>query len=492
MNSSSSWGEGLLDPSSFSLSSEEEKPPSKRRKESGAEPVTLASAAEKTVAESLGKLAESFSCRFTCGGELTSPDKIQLVYENSTGELNKVVFPGASDVDIQQLLDACSVASFGRNDQLVTDTNYRNSLKLDPDHFVTSFQVATTSIQLAAMTMMPNVQGIQAELYKLNIYTSGGFFKTHVDTPKSEQMFGSLVVCLPTQFSGGELVIRHHGHTVKFDWSSPPENPRKTASWAVFFSDVEHEVLPVTEGHRITLTYNLYAKTCETKAIEAIPLHDTSINPLYKELSAALCHPYFMRGGGVLGFVCQHKYACRDLNSTSSLPRLLKGADEIVYSVAKSLGLSVIVKPVIKDYRYYPSLIEDPTHYVLLEHHLDFRTGTSYYDEEDPCEVFTDLFSKGHHIHHITWCHNISEKFNDSQQEVAGCIGTHGNEPNIEVLYKIVAILVAVPEWGESRKSCGLSNPQDPQSTSGTMYSEAIFEKFCFHGKMPDYAFDRY
>ena len=227
----------------------DEEKPSNKESGAAADPVILASAAERTVAQSLGDLAESLSCRFTCGGELTSPDRIQLVYENTTGELHKVVFPGASDVDIQQLLDACSVASFGRNDQLVTDTNYRNSLKLDPNNFMTSFQVANTPIQLAAMTMMPNVQGIQAALYKLNIYTSGGFFKAHVDTPRSEQMFGSLVVCLPTQFSGGELVICHNGRTVKFDWSSPPDNPRKTASWAVFFSDVEHEVLPVTEGH---------------------------------------------------------------------------------------------------------------------------------------------------------------------------------------------------------------------------------------------------
>ena len=462
----------------------ENSPPSKRRKISGADPVTLASAAERTVAESLGDLTESLSCRFTCGGELTSPDKIQLAYENSTGELNKVVFPGASDADIQQLLDACSVASFGRNDQLVTDTNYRNSLKLDPDHFVTSFQVANTPIQLAAMTMMPTIQDIQAELYKLNIYSSGGFFKTHVDTPKSEQMFGSLVVCLPTQFSGGELVIRHHGRTVKFDWSSSPDNPRKTANWAVFFSDVEHEVLPVTEGHRITLTYNLYAKMCETKAI---PLHDTSINPLYKELSAALRHPHFMRSGGVLGFVSQHKYAYNDLNSTSSLPYLLKGADEIVYSVTKSLGLSVIVKPVIKDLMYYPS------NYILLKHFPDFCTSTSNYDEDDPCEVFTELFGNGNHIHHITWCQKFREKFIDSQQEIAGCIGTYGNEPAIGLYYQIAVILVAVPEWGEYRKSCGLVNPQDPlgkESTSGnksSSHSEAIFEKFCFHGKMPDY-----
>ena len=113
-------------------------------------------------------------------------------------------------------------------------------------------------------------------------------------------------------------------------------------------------------------------------------------------------------------------------------------------------------------------------HYLLLEHFLDFRTGTSYYDEDDPCEIFTELFGNGHHIDHITWCQKFREKFNDSQQEVAGCIGTHGNEPNIEVFYKIVAILVAVPEWGESRKGCGLVNPQDPlgkESPSGTMSS---------------------
>ena len=226
---------------------------------SGASAESLEATAEKKILESLGTLAESLSCRFSCGGELSSPDKIQLVYENKDGELRKVVLPGASDADVQQLLDACTVASFGVNDQLVTDTSYRNAVKLDPEHFTTSFHVADTPIQLNAMVMVPNVQGIRAELYKLNIYSAGGFFKAHVDTPRSDQMFGSLVVCLPTQFSGGELATRHHGREVKFDWSSPLESPRKTLSWAVFFSDVEHEVLPVTQGQRITLTYNLYS-----------------------------------------------------------------------------------------------------------------------------------------------------------------------------------------------------------------------------------------
>jgi len=38
------------------------------------------------------------------------------------------------------------------------------------------------------------------------------------------------------------------------DWSKNDS----CVSWAAFYSDVEHEVLEVANGHRITLTYNLY------------------------------------------------------------------------------------------------------------------------------------------------------------------------------------------------------------------------------------------
>ena len=71
------------------------------------------------------------------------------------------------------------------------------------------------------MLDMRGGHGIQAELYKLNICSGlGGHFKAHVDTPRSSGMFGSLVGCLPTQFSGGALITCHQGKEVGFDWSS--------------------------------------------------------------------------------------------------------------------------------------------------------------------------------------------------------------------------------------------------------------------------------
>ena len=46
---------------------------------------------------------------------------------------------------------------------------------------------------------MGNGQGVRADLIKLNIYSTGCFFKGHVDSPKGSA-FGSLVVFLPYEF----------------------------------------------------------------------------------------------------------------------------------------------------------------------------------------------------------------------------------------------------------------------------------------------------
>ena len=108
--------------------------------------------------------------------------------------------------------------------------------------------------------------------------------------------------------------------------------------WAAFFSDLEHEVLLVTSGYRVTLTYNLYYSA------PSIPtqLFDVTTIGLYQELSSALQTPHFMRDGGTLGFFCQHKYVETLTDDTladfSAQLSFLKG-DMIIYQVAKSLGL---------------------------------------------------------------------------------------------------------------------------------------------------------
>lgn len=73
---------------------------------------SLQQTAVDEIVKSLGELGKSIACRFSCGSALSSPDSVEIVYKDSDG-FSSVVFPGAERTAVQQLLRACSVASFG-------------------------------------------------------------------------------------------------------------------------------------------------------------------------------------------------------------------------------------------------------------------------------------------------------------------------------------------------------------------------------------------
>src|SRR5438270_6044937 len=70
-------------------------------------------------------------------------------------------------------------------------------------------------------------------------------------------MFATLVLALPSQSIGGELIVRHKGREAKLDIAS--DEPAEII-YAAFYADCVHEVLPVTQGYRATLVYNLIRK----------------------------------------------------------------------------------------------------------------------------------------------------------------------------------------------------------------------------------------
>jgi hypothetical protein len=77
-------------------------------------------------------------------------------------------------------------------------------------------------------------------------------------------------------------------------------------AYAVFFNDVEHEVLPVTSGHRVTLTNNLsfYDKRPSATDLASEPLsapeeeNERAFHSIFKVL---LNNPAFLPDGGTLG-----------------------------------------------------------------------------------------------------------------------------------------------------------------------------------------------
>ena len=160
-------------------------------------------------------------------------------------------------VQAQQLVAVAERAPYGRGPDTIIDTSVRNSWQIGPDrvHIGGRHWPRTLAAMVASVAEGLGVSDpIEAEFYKMLIYDEGSFFVSHRDTEKTPGMFATLVVMLPSFCAGGELVVRHKDRSVHLDLRT--EDPAE-ASFAAFYADCLHEVLPVTAGCRLTLVYNL-------------------------------------------------------------------------------------------------------------------------------------------------------------------------------------------------------------------------------------------
>lgn len=90
-------------------------------------------------------------------------------------------------------------------------------------------------------------------------------------------------------------MVRHEGREIDFDWE---HDSADTIQWAAFYSDCEHEIKTITDGDRITLTYNLYAVAeLLDKANRISAIIDPKSFPLYGFFKDILMMPGFMKKG---------------------------------------------------------------------------------------------------------------------------------------------------------------------------------------------------
>ncbi|PPQ72211.1 hypothetical protein CVT24_002368 [Panaeolus cyanescens] len=274
------------------------------------------------------------------------PNESKLFYQGPNG-LGMVDFSNVTDSDLEALSDACQPASFGVGGQDILDVSYRKAGKMDTSRFSSQFSPVTHGIiDLIREDLFKgeDERGIGVELYKLNVYGPGSFFKAHIDTPRSDNMFGSLVVILPTIHTGGSLIFRHGGKEWTFDSAGAVQvgdgASSYQAAYTAFYSDVEHEVTPVLSGYRVTLTYNLYFSS-NTAAAGAASIRSQSSITLAIEghLKSLLSDSSFLHTGGYLGFRLIHKYPVHKSTDLNLLAKTLKGPDARILFACTSLGL---------------------------------------------------------------------------------------------------------------------------------------------------------
>ena len=211
------------------------------------------------------------------------------------------------------------VASFGKNSEEVIDTEYRDANVIESNDYIMDFDPYNSDI-IDIITSNMCEENIKLVRDKLNIYNVGGHFKKHKDTPKS----GTLVVCLPSQFTGGELTLYTKiPTTIKFD-------KQDVIQWCAFYGDIDHEISNVTSGHRVTVTYQIYKTSTIYK-----------VDPQIVESLRTIIEPIT---NDVIAYKCRYLYSGKD--------PVLKNQDANICAAFQSLNFNPVLKNIVSHIDY--------------------------------------------------------------------------------------------------------------------------------------------
>ncbi|WPL17885.1 hypothetical protein Thiowin_02928 [Thiorhodovibrio winogradskyi] len=186
-------------------------------------------------------------------------------------------------VQASLLVEVAEQAPYGRGSETLVDTEVRRTWQIDAARLTLEGQRWLDDLD----ALMPRIAEdlgvtgeVEAELYKLLIYDAGSFFVSHRDSEKCPGMFATLVMILPSEFSGGELIVKHQNREVRLDLRR--EDPAAIA-YAAFYADCRHQVLPITDGCRLALIYNLFRR--DGGPLPQAPDHDSARGALTQVLS---------------------------------------------------------------------------------------------------------------------------------------------------------------------------------------------------------------
>ena len=155
-------------------------------------------------------------------------------------------------------------------------------------------------------------------------------------------MFGSLVIVFPTPHEGGEFVLRQSGNewTVDFAKIISEAEQQPCVGYVTFFSDVEHEILKVRSGNRVTLTYNLYFAPESRASIPSVSTPSPYEKFLALSLYMLMSDETVMPNGGYLGFGLRHQYPTAVGMHVNVFRDRLKGPDAMLVRALSALGVA--------------------------------------------------------------------------------------------------------------------------------------------------------
>ncbi len=276
-------------------------------------------------------------------------------------------------VQAEQLVALAEQAPYGRGPETLVDTEVRRTWQIDASKLQLSGRRWAEDLDQAVRQVTTGLGAhgkIEAELYKLLLYDAGSFFVSHRDTEKAPGMFATLVMVLPSPYTGGELIIRHKGQEARLDLRR--DEPSEVA-FAAFYADCRHEVQPVASGHRLALVYNLIRT--DDGPLPQPPDHDSVCAELVGRLHGWQGEP------NKLVLPLEHAYTQAELGFHS-----LKGVDASVASLLLDAARAA-------DCDLHLGLV------MVYEQGSAEYTGGDWYGDAVDMEV-GEVIDEGRYIHH--------------------------------------------------------------------------------------------
>jgi hypothetical protein len=367
--------------------------------------------------------------RFCCGSSHTVKQPMTLMVSAKEEKSFINLAKGITREQLGKLVDVASAAGFGRGAQEVFDPNYCSTLQLPSKYCSLSFHPSGTGILEEIARVFGTKKGwLIAQQGKINIYRTGAFFKQHLEVPKSTNMIGSLVVCFPCGHEGGQLVVYQDNTKQIFDFGLNSSYQGNKIQWAAFFCDCPHEILPVTSGEMLTVTYNLY--------VVEPPSPLATVDSFKTKLQHHIGDPTFLSKGGTLLFKCRHAYSTDALAVTDPCTAL-KGSDALLYSVTTRMGLRTRFQP------FFHTTKGDSERYFTAKRFREFKDPIHCESEED---FFRTFFQAEEIDPDYIWCSNKA-----SQNILSDIKAQCGNQPTTLHFYEAV-LLVTIPHFDERQE----------------------------------------
>ncbi|KAJ3317388.1 hypothetical protein HDU76_001200 [Blyttiomyces sp. JEL0837] len=331
---------------------------------------------------------------FSTGGRFNPPP--HLSWSVDIDGLGRIALPLCPQ-QAEALKLVCEPAPYGKGRETLFDTNVRNALQADAQLVHTSAKWNEAVQKLVSETVIQalGIAGkvVEARLYKLVLYETGGFFLRHQDTEKEGGMFGTLVVQLPSLFTGGELVTDHGRATKRFDHQ---KDSQSEFFYTAFFADVYHELKPVTSGWRLCLVYNLVQTSNG-------PLPTpTNFGPVVQQLNPAMRQWIKHKTPPKLIIQLEHKYTEANLSFTK-----LKGRDQSIVEALKLLKDSN--EPLQQLLKFYLIRFDRTVSGSATYEHRSWKRSRCYYDsgDDDDDGRYAEM-EEVHETENYTFC--INEK----------------------------------------------------------------------------------